>query len=137
MRLQKTTLNPSIPERVHTLKDAIRGKCNYLPQTRLERILKAVKPSRKYFIHVTRDPQKFLNIISSEAIVTQDIRFLSESSSIYGDFTPGVFSNLHGVKEIVPGRICEKTPAAVIKISFGNRFLPKAAVSYSLVIFEP
>ena len=137
MRLQKTTLNPSMPERVHTLKEAIRGKCNHLPQHRLDSILKAVDPSRKYFIHATRDPQKFLNLISSESIVTKDIRFLSESSPIYGVFTAGTFSNLHGEKEIIPGRICEKTPAAAIKISFGNRFFPKAAVSYSLVIFEP
>ena len=116
---------------------AIQGKCRHLPPSRLDHILDQIDPSRRYFIQATRNPQKFLNIISAENIITEDIHVISETTLIYGTFIPGRFVNLHGVKNITVGSINEQIPAAALKSTFGNRYFPNSSVSYALVIYEP
>ncbi len=135
--MEQISICPAKPETLHKLKKAIHGKYNYIPLCRLDDILQHLNPCRRYFIQATRDPQKFLNIISSETIVTDDSRIFSETSPIYGKFTPGRFTNLTGDKTITDGTLDEATPAAALKSTFGNRYFADNSVSYTLVIYEP
>lgn len=134
--MRKKTVSSSTRE-AHPLRLAIQGKCQHLPPSRLNYILEKIDPFRRYFIQATRNPQKFLNIISAENIITEDSHVISETTLIYGAFTPGRFVNLNGVKNITAGSIEEQTPAAALKSSYGNRFFTSGAVSYTLVIYEP
>lgn len=135
--MQKKNIHIPTSEALSRLKSAIQGKCHYLPLSRLESILENIDPYRRYFIQATRNPQKFLNIIASETIVTEDSRVFSETTQIYGKFLPGRFTNLDGNKTIIPGTLDETTPAAALKSTFGNRYFTSASVSYTIVIYEP
>ena len=135
--MQKENIHIPTSEALSRLKSAIQGKCHYLPLSRLEVILQNIDPHRRYFIQATRNPQKFLNIISSETIVTEESQIFSETTPIYGTFLPGRFTNLDGDKEIVDGSLDASAPAAALKSTFGNRFFSSAAISYTLVIYEP
>lgn len=123
--------------KIKELRAAIHGKCRHLPSSRLDFIIEKIDPARRYFIKATRCPQKFLNIISSENIVTEEMHVLSETTLIYGSFTPGRFTNLHGVKTIISGNLDACAPAAALKSSYGNRFFTSGTISYTLVIYEP
>lgn len=135
--MQERTLNPSMLEKVQKLKLAIQGKCQHLPPSRLNQILSKIDPCRRYFIQVTKKPQKFLNIVSAENIISDGTHVISETTLLYGDFIPGRFSNLRGTKNIVLGSMDEQTPAAALKSTFGNRYFPNSSISYTLVIYEP
>lgn len=127
----------SLASQAHELRMAIQGKCRHLPSSRLDHIIGKIDPARRYFIKATKNPQKFLNIVSAENVITEDIRVMSETTLIYGSFTPGRFTNIHGSKTIIAGSIDERTPAAALKSSFGNRFFTSEGLSYTLVIYEP
>ena len=135
--MQEKTLNQPMLERVQNLKVAIQGRCHHLPPSRLNQIITKIDPTRRYFIQATRNPQKFLNITAAESIDTADQKVISETTSIYGDFTPGRFVNRVGVKHIIAGKMDETVPAAALKSTWGNRYFPDATVSYTLVIYEP
>ena len=104
----------------------------------MKRIMETIDPNRRYFIQVTNNPQKFLNIISAETIQADGKQFVSDTTPIFGIFSPGRFMNLAGKKTILTGSINEQIPAAALKSSYGNRFMAdKAVLSYTLVIYEP
>lgn len=132
-----TESHQTTSKKTQSLKKAILSICNNIPPSRLNCILEKIDTSRRYFIQATRNPQKFLNIVSSETIVTDDTRVLSETTHIYGDFIPGRFTNIQGTKHISHGSIAEQIPAAGLKSTFGNRYFPNDTISYTLVIYEP
>jgi len=134
--LLSKTANP-LTFKGQKLRKAIQGKCRHLPPARLDHIIGKIDPARRYFIQATTNPQKFLNIVSAENVITEDMHVMSETTLIYGSFTPGRFTNIHGSKTIVAGSIDENAPAAALKSSFGNRFFTSGALSYTLVIYEP
>ena len=120
------------------LRKAIQRKCSHLPASRLDKILEKIDPNRRYFIQVTNNPQKFLNIVTAETIQSDGTQFVSDTTPIYGAFSPGRFINLQGNKTLLSGTIDEGAPAAALKSSYGNRFLENQTVlSYTLVIYEP
>lgn len=127
----------SLTSKAHELRIAIQRRCHHLPPSRLDEIIAKIDPAQRYFIQTTKNPQKFLNIISSENIITDAMCVMSETTLLYGSFTPGCFTNLHGSKTITAGSMDKNTPAAALKSSFGNRFFARGKCSYTLVIYEP
>ena len=120
------------------LRKAIQRKCLHLPACRLNKILESIDPNRRYFIQATTSPQKFLNIVTAETIQAEGTQFVSDTTPIYGTFSPGRFMNLQGNKTILSGSMDECIPAAALKSSYGNRFMENQSVlSYTLVIYEP
>lgn len=125
-------------ERKEQLFRAIRGKCRFpVSAARLDYIATRLNLQRVYFIKATSDPNKFLNIATSEHIETKDKILLSQVFPLYGKFTPGYFVKTdRTANTLVFGAIDNQQEAAAVKITLTRLSCGMVSTTYTLVLYE-
>ena len=125
-------------ERLDFLRRAIRRKSRYrISEERLDHILSCLNIHKPYVLKLTDRPEKFLNIITAELIVTDKNRVMSEIIPIYGSFTSGYFERLFSAPaKAGSGSIDDRFNAAAVKISLFQNGTDSAFVTYTLALYE-
>lgn len=128
----------SADERKEQLFRAVRGKCKFPVSTaRLDYIATRLNLQRIYFIKATSDPNKFLNIATSEHIETKGKILLSQVFPLYGKFIPGYFVKTDtAANSPIAGTIDNLQEAAAVKITLSRLACGTISTSYTLVLYE-
>lgn len=123
-------------ERKVALRKAILRCVPGIPSDFLDCICDSINPQRSYFIKSTTERQKFLNLVTRETIIGENVRTFSEVLSVYGRFQSPYFEKIGDKRQSIVGDLDISGPAAAVKIRAGieNR---RPLVTYSLIIFLP
>lgn len=119
------------------LKRVILSKAPDILEDNIQKILESINVDKQYFVKVTRNPKRFLNITTQENVCRDGEAFRSECEVIYGCCSPGEFADLFGERFSREGMIDIELPAAAIKKVVTNSDDSSKVVSLYLVIYQP
>lgn len=126
----------SLEEKQNKLKRVLKGKCPFISNIHLNKIMNAVNFDKQYTIKVTSNINKFENIVVNEKVETSSMNFCSFSTPIYGDVKSGLFENYFGS---IKKESCQSDPlvskAAIKEIH--EKKDEKIITSYHLVVYFP
>ena len=132
--MQVTHLQSKL-ERKAILRQAILRRSPNISSDCLNMICDAINIDRRYFIKSTNDKQKFLNLITRETIITEDVRAFSEILPLYGSFQSPFFEKIGEKRFYREGNLDITGPAAAVKIQVGSE-RKRPSVTYSLLIYS-
>lgn len=118
------------------IKRVILSKISDISDGNIQTILGAISFDKQYYVKVTRNPKKFLNIVTEENVCRADGFVKSKSVVVYGDCIPGSFEECLGNRKVIQGTLDIASPAAAVK-SIINNPNGKETAEYILVIYEP
>ena len=123
-------------ERRDALCNAIKHKCRHgISSQYLKRIVNNLNVDRTYFIKVTQDHGKFLNIATEEFVVTNDRKMISYVVPFYGDFRCGRFFKHDSNVFSEPGSMSGNHAAAALKTTICSED-GLSCVTFVIVIYE-
>lgn len=121
-------------ERKAALRQAILRRAPSISADCLDKICESINVNRSYFIKATADKQKFMNLITRETIITEDVRAFSDILPLYGSFQPPFFEKSGCNRFCKDGFLDTTGPAAAVKIRVGSE-KKRSSVTYSLLIY--
>lgn len=123
-------------ERKAALREAILRRAPGISSDCLDCICDSVNSQRSYFIKTTANKQKFLNLVTRETIIGDNVRSFSEVLPLYGCFQSPYFEKIGDKRQSREGDLDSSGPAAAVKIRAGTEN-KRSLVTYSLIIFLP
>ena len=126
----------SLKEKQNKLARVLKNKSPFISDEHLNKIIDFIDFDKQYTIKVTSNIEKFKNIVVSEHVETETTMFRSISTSIYGEFIPGLFENIYGTITKIPSKSSPVLPKAVVKEIIEQKN-EKKTTSYHLVIYCP
>lgn len=123
--------------KANKLKRVILSKISDVSDNNIQTIIDSIDINRQHYIKATRNPRKFLNVVTEENVISVDECIKSNSVAIYGVFKPGVFVDNSGVRSMKEGSIDKEKPAAAIKSIVYRDKNDCEKVKHLLVIYEP
>lgn len=119
------------------LKRVIVSKISDVSDRNIDKILQSIDINKQYYIKATRNPRKFLNIITEEKVFGSDDCFTSTVEIIYGACVPGKFTKMCDEKSMMEGSLDHAVPAAAVKTIVESSQNKQKSVEHMLVIYEP
>lgn len=123
-------------EKQNKLKRILKGKLPSISNEQLHKIFQSIDYDKQYTIKATSKIEKFKNIVVHERVETSSQTFHSYSTSIYGDFEPGLFENIYGVITKVPSQTDPYSSKAAVKEILMKKG-DKIETEYQLVVYCP
>ena len=116
------------------LRQAILRRAPGISSEQVDFICNSVNINRCYFIKSTTNREKFMNLVTREMIITDEIRSFTEILPIYGRFKSPYFEKTGSARRSASGSIDPTFPAAAVKMRVGidNGY---TSVTYSLILY--
>lgn len=108
-----------------------------IPHDRLLYLFSKLDFNKQYVIKAVQNSNRFKNMITQEYLIVDSEVVKSRVINLYGEFIPGYFEKINGVKgDCNNGSFNEKKPAAAIKQQITKKD-KSSIMEYFLIIYEP